>query len=69
MILHYDVETKTELSTYGFFPKDKDPLRVVLTSGASCPDALVEAVMHKFTEYFDGCIDYGQVLENIECNL
>ena len=69
MISHYDVETKRELNTYDFFPKNKDTLSVVLTSGASCPDALVESVMHKFTEYFDGCIDYGQVLENIECNL
>lgn len=69
VISHFDVELKKELNTHGFLPKDKDIVNIVLTSGASCPDALVESVMQKFTSYYDECIDYKQVLENIEFNL
>src|SRR5690606_25660901 len=38
-ILHYNFHTKQELLTTDFLPQNK-PVKILLTSGASCPDAL-----------------------------
>ena len=45
-IRHYDQHTHTELETANYLPQ-KELLRVMITSGASCPDALVERVIHR----------------------
>ena len=50
-ILHYNFHTKEELLTKDFLPK-KDPVKILITSGASCPDALVEGVINKLTSFF-----------------
>jgi 4-hydroxy-3-methylbut-2-enyl diphosphate reductase len=41
----------------------KTPIRVILTSGASCPDATVDAVMQKVLSYFDEIRNVEEVLE------
>lgn len=51
-ILHYDFHTGREKLTPGYLP-DNDPVRILITSGASCPDALVEAVISKIAGYFN----------------
>ena len=43
-IRHFDMHTHSEKETEHFIP-DNRPLRVMITSGASCPDALVERVI------------------------
>ncbi len=43
-IRHYDLHQHKELVTTGYLPPFK-PFRVMITSGASCPDALVERVI------------------------
>ena len=45
-INHFDLHTKKEISGTGFLP-NKRPIHILLTSGASCPDALVEAVIER----------------------
>ena len=45
-IRHFDMHTHTEKVTLEYLPADK-PLKVMVTSGASCPDALVERVIEK----------------------
>jgi 4-hydroxy-3-methylbut-2-en-1-yl diphosphate reductase len=45
-ILHYNFHTKQETLTQDFLP-NKQPVRILITSGASCPDALVEGVISK----------------------
>jgi 4-hydroxy-3-methylbut-2-enyl diphosphate reductase len=45
-ITHFEYASKQEKRTSGWIP-EKRPLRVVLTSGASCPDAVVENVLKK----------------------
>ncbi|NDB53779.1 MAG: 4-hydroxy-3-methylbut-2-enyl diphosphate reductase, partial [Chitinophagaceae bacterium] len=52
-IVHFDLHEKKEKTTSGFFPS-KEPLHILLTSGASCPDALVEAVIEKIIGFFPG---------------
>lgn len=45
-ISHFDLHTHTEKQTENYLPANT-PLRVMITSGASCPDALVERVMER----------------------
>ncbi len=45
-ILHYNFHTKEELITSNYIPSDR-PLKILITSGASCPDAQVEEVIRK----------------------
>lgn len=52
-ISHYDFHAKEERTTHDFLP-DKKPLHILITSGASCPDAMVEAVISKLTGLFPG---------------
>ncbi len=50
-ILHYNFHIKEELRTKNFLP-DKKPVKILMTSGASCPDALVEGVIEKIVSFF-----------------
>ena len=52
-IMHYNFHTKQELLTPGFLPNNR-PVKILLTSGASCPDALVENVIRKLISFFPG---------------
>ena len=49
-ILHFNFHTKQEITTYDFLTK-KLPLKILITSGASCPDAIVEDVIEKIVSY------------------
>jgi 4-hydroxy-3-methylbut-2-enyl diphosphate reductase len=48
-VVHYNFYTKQELTTTDFLPS-KLPVRILITSGASCPDAIVEDVIEKLIE-------------------
>ena len=50
-ILHYNFHSKQELLTTNFLP-NKTPVKILITSGASCPDALVEGVINKLTSLY-----------------
>lgn len=50
-ILHYNFHTKKELFTTGYLP-DHRPVTILLTSGASCPDAMVETVIRKLASFY-----------------
>ncbi len=52
-IMHYNFHTKQELLTTDFLPKNKT-VKLLLTSGASCPDALVENVIRRLLSFFPG---------------
>ena len=51
-ILHYNFHEKREITTPDWLTTQKTPLRILITSGASCPDALVEAVIRKIAGYY-----------------
>lgn len=51
-IRHYKVSEKKEVTTLSYLPAKK-PVRILITSGASCPDALVEGVIRKITGFFN----------------
>ena len=48
-ILHYDFHRKEERLMHSFLPSST-PIKILITSGASCPDALVEGVIRRLTE-------------------
>ncbi|HEX7846646.1 MAG TPA: 4-hydroxy-3-methylbut-2-enyl diphosphate reductase [Chitinophagaceae bacterium] len=50
-ILHYNFHTKEEVLTANYLPK-KEPVKILITSGASCPDALVEGVIQKLLNFY-----------------
>ncbi|MEX0679932.1 MAG: 4-hydroxy-3-methylbut-2-enyl diphosphate reductase [Balneolales bacterium] len=46
-----------------WIPKASEPVTIALTSGASCPDALVDEVLLKVTSYFHECRPVEEVLK------
>lgn len=62
---HFLYQTKQEVSTNGYLPK-KQKIRIILTSGASCPDAEVDKVLMKLLSFFDQTKDSEAVLNEIE---
>ena len=56
LIRHFDTHTKQEVTTENFIIKNGDttagPITVLLTCGASCPDAVVEGILLKLVSYF-----------------
>ncbi|GAB5536850.1 MAG: 4-hydroxy-3-methylbut-2-enyl diphosphate reductase [Rubricoccaceae bacterium] len=51
-IRHFDWRTKTHLHSYDWLPLDRQPVDVLLTAGASCPDALLDQVIQRLLEWF-----------------
>ena len=50
-MLHYNFHQQQEKLTHDYLPKER-PVRILISSGASCPDALVEGVISKLTSFF-----------------
>jgi len=60
-IHHFDYPNQKNTSTNDFIPK-KEKVKIILTSGASCPDAEVEKVMNKILSYFNNCKSTKEIL-------
>jgi len=50
-IQHYNFHSKEEIVTKNYLPATR-PVKILLTSGASCPDALVEGVIRKLAGFY-----------------
>jgi 4-hydroxy-3-methylbut-2-en-1-yl diphosphate reductase len=61
-ILHFNIHTKAEMLTKHFIPS-KNPVKILLTSGASCPDAIVEAVIEKLRSFFDNARSVEELIK------
>ena len=51
-IEHFDIHSKKILRTKNYLP-DKKQINIALTSGASCPDSVVDRVMLKLLSFFE----------------
>lgn len=63
-IKHFDIHSHKEVITENFIPQ-KEKVDIILTSGASCPDAVVEAVLRKIHSYFIGARDIDVVINDL----
>ena len=61
-ILHFDLHRKCEKQTKNFLPQKKT-VKILITSGASCPDALVEGVINKLAGYFNAGAKTAEFIE------
>lgn len=66
LIKHFDQWKKEILETESWLPKDKNPLKIALTSGASCPDVLVDEVLLRLLEFFDDAKEVDEVIAPFE---
>ena len=66
MIHHFNQWKKEILETDGWLPKDKAPLKVALTSGASCPDVLVDEVLLRILDFFEEAKEVDEVIAPFE---
>lgn len=62
-IKHFDIHHHQEKETHNFIPA-KEKVDIILTSGASCPDAVVEAVLRKIHSFFPNAKNVDEVVEN-----
>jgi 4-hydroxy-3-methylbut-2-enyl diphosphate reductase len=61
-IHHFNYHKKEKQITSNFLP-DKKPVKIILTSGASCPDTLVDRVLIKLLGYFENVKSLDTVLQ------
>lgn len=64
-ILHYNWRAKQELTTHHYLPA-KEPVKILLTSGASCPDALVEGVIRRLVSFFPTARSIDDVIKDYQ---
>lgn len=67
LIRHFDIHTKTVRESHDWLrsaaPTNDRPIDIVLTAGASCPDALLDEVLRKVVGFFDETRPVDAVLE------
>ena len=66
-ILHFDLHEHREKLTTRYLP-EKNPLRVLITSGASCPDAIVESVIGRLNEFIKGSKSISELITQLDSN-
>jgi 4-hydroxy-3-methylbut-2-enyl diphosphate reductase len=64
LIKHFDYHNKKMLETKNFLPQ-KNPLKIILTSGASCPDAVVDGVLDRILGLYSEYRSKEEVLESL----
>lgn len=63
-IRHFNFHSKKELTTLSYIP-EKTPVKVLLTSGASCPDAMIENVIFKLVGFYKSSRSTKEVIAEI----
>lgn len=64
LIEHYNIHTQVESRTENYIP-EREKVKIILTSGASCPDAIVEEVMNKLLSFFKNVKPIEEVLNRL----
>jgi len=64
-ILHHDFHKKEDLLIKNYLP-EKDKVSILITSGASCPDALVEGVINKLISFFPASATTDQLIKKFQ---
>ncbi|MDE3124428.1 MAG: 4-hydroxy-3-methylbut-2-enyl diphosphate reductase [Bacteroidota bacterium] len=65
-IIHCNWQTKALTTIRSFLPKHQSPHRILITSGASCPDSIVEAVIEKLVSFYPNIRPMEAVLSDLQ---
>lgn len=65
VINSFDIHLSETLNHTNFIP-DKEIIRIIISSGASCPDALVDGVLHKIISLIDPSIELSNLLKTLK---
>lgn len=65
LISHFNVHSKEEKTAENFL-SEKAPVKIVLTSGASCPDAYVDEVLIRILSFYKNTRSIEEVIEGLE---
>ena len=60
----FNIHSKELESLTEFIPIKKDPITVIITSGASCPDAIVDGVIQRILELTQTSVSIEEALKN-----
>lgn len=69
VIHHYDYPNKKKVTTENFLPSasiSSAPLKIVITSGASCPDSLLDAVMNRLNSFMGATKNTEEVINELK---
>ena len=61
-IINCNWQTKEQAIVTNFLPNNQ-PIRILITSGASCPDAVVEAVIEKLVGFYNTSMTFNKLIE------
>jgi 4-hydroxy-3-methylbut-2-enyl diphosphate reductase len=60
---HFDYHNNINLIKNNYLPENKEVTRIILTSGASCPDTIVDEVLDKILQYYPNTASKESILE------
>lgn len=63
-VQHYNLHNKQEVVSKDYLPTDKKPT-ILLTCGASCPDAIMEAVLLQLVEFYGNSEEVESVITKV----
>jgi 4-hydroxy-3-methylbut-2-en-1-yl diphosphate reductase len=64
-ICHFNLHKNKVVTTISFLP-EKKPVQILLTSGASCPDAVVENVIKKIISFYKVTKTINEIIIELE---
>ena len=62
-IIHYSIDKQKEIQTKNYLPKTKN-INIILGSGASCPDSVLERVLEKICSFYNQKIDKEKIINS-----
>ncbi|GAA4468474.1 4-hydroxy-3-methylbut-2-enyl diphosphate reductase [Nibrella saemangeumensis] len=65
LIRHFNLHQKEEVVTESYLPSH-EPVTILLTCGASCPDAVVEGILLKLVSFYPGSRSLEDVMIDIQ---
>ena len=61
-IRHLDLATKRVVSSRGWLPTQREKVHILISAGASCPDAMVESVISKISSLYPSSLGLSQAV-------
>lgn len=65
LIRHFNIHSKEEINSENFLPTN-EPVKIVLTSGASCPDAYVDEVLNRILSFYENTRSLEEVIKELK---